>query len=154
MALTAWDEQRDYLDRVSGIAANGAKVGRSLHWLLSRGAGEMHFIQPIPFQLTFVNKPLFTSGVALATGQLTSGAYPVVSTGVFKWQGDSRGFYIGAWIWIAVGFADTQLGTSSTDAVDATARAAALNKLELEHHLSFEGLALRDINYDQMMADG
>lgn len=177
MALTAWDEQEQFRDRASAIANAGARNGRSLHRVLSKGAGQTRIAQPIAFRLTFIGQPTFTSGVTLAAGQLQDGAYPVVSIGVFRWQKDGRGFYIGAWLWVAVTYGPTELSSAqdyqmlqAQQAAEVGAdyqqsaaylsaqtelqRAIALNRLELEHHLCFEGLALRDVNYDEIMANG
>lgn len=154
MALTTYDEQAFYKDYQDNLAKNGARTGRSLHRLLSKGAGQSHIIQPLKFQITFTAQPTFTSGIALAAGQLVDGCYPICSVGVYKWQTDARKFYIGAYVWVAVTNAPTSLHTGGFTQPEIVYTQAGMNQLELEHHLCFEGLALRDVNYDQMMADG
>lgn len=166
MALTAWDEQQFYQNRRDAIATAGARMGRSLHRVMSKGAGQVHLVEPLTFQLTFAEQPTFTSGVAIGTGQLADGSYPIVTTGVANWQVDARGFYTGAWLWFGVTMAPTHVTAGPTDTVSGTEQAIlvsnrtaieqaiAMANVQLEHHLCFEGLALRDVNYDAIMADG
>lgn len=166
MALTAWDEQQYYRDRQTAITQAGARMGRSLHRVLSKGAGQVHLPNPLSFQLTFTEQPTFTSGVAIGTGQLADGSYPIVTVGVSNWQVDARGFYTGAWLWFGVTMAPTHVTAGPADtltgaeqaifvsSMTAVEQAIAMANVQLEHHLSFEGLALRDVNFDQIMADG
>lgn len=162
MALTTYDEDALFSARREAIAANGARTGRSLHRIASKGAGEVHIVQPIDFRLTFVEQPTFTNGLSLLNGQLVSGAYPIASVGVYKWRRDTRGFYTGAYLWVGVTSAPTDLVPLPPGDYDAEivavqrsqAEARALNSLSLEHHLCFEGMAIRDVDFDQIMADG
>lgn len=155
MALTVWDEQANFEAYKNNIAANGARNGRSLHRVISKGAGQTHIVQPLAFQLTFVQQPTFTSGVALSSGQLQDGGYPIVSVGVYKWQTDARGFYRGAYLWVGVTAAPTGVSSDNTllGAESAEIMAIILSSLELEHHLCFEGMAIRDVDVDQLNAD-
>lgn len=174
MPLTAADEIAFYEYRKRAIENNGARNARSIHRLTSRGTGQTRLPNPLKMQLTFVEQPTFTSGVTLKTGALIDGAYPVANVGVYKWQIDARGFYIGAYVWVASTFGSTQLDTLdslSTNvqrqtlaevtaggaayfaALDQMHRAQALNAITLEHHLCFEGYALRDVNIDKIFAD-
>lgn len=152
MALTAWDEDAIARARASNIALNGARTARSFHRIASKGAGEIHMAQPVPFAVTFTEQPTLTSGLALGAGQLVPGAYPIAQVGVHKWQTDSRGFFIGAYLWIAVTFGPDSLSTDGSltflSHADQIARAQAMNRLQLDHHLCFEGMALRDVNVD------
>lgn len=202
MALTAWQEQQQYNAVRDMYIAQGARVGRSTHRVFTKGRGDIRIAQPVNFSLTFAEEPIFTAGLALHTGSLVDHLYPLATVGVYQWKKDSRGMYIGAYIWASVSqglnaeFAGEAFLTNSTqqyqqgkltgqsliDAVgpitgvpqvdevgphigvpmaDASnytisqARAAQqANQYQLEHHLVFEALAIRDINYDVMMSDG
>lgn len=132
MALTTWDEQQAYRDYLASLAYNGARSASSLHRIGSKGTGETRIAKPIQFACTFVEEPTFTSGVSLTSGALIPGAYPIATCGVYKWQTDKRGFYIGAYIWVAVNFGKTELDVAQTYQ-QATARLSlAQAQLQLE----------------------
>lgn len=131
---------------------NAGRTGRSRHKLTTGGAGELRLTLPLTFQLTFLDEPLFTTGVTLAGGNLASGAFPLVSAGVWRWWRDGRGYYVGAFLWLSVGFAPTHV-QNDLNLTQATAQARALQGLKLQHHLCFEGTAIRDVSYDAIMED-
>lgn len=180
MALTTWDEQQQYRDYLASLAYNGARDARSLHRIASKGTGETHIAKPVAFATTFVQEPTFTSGLSMLAGTLISGAYPIASVGVYKWQTDRRNFYIGAYIWVAVTFGTTELNAQNKEqaaarislseyrasqlallrgeksllqAMSAVKQAQALNAIQLNHHLVFEGLALRDVDPNAVLDD-
>jgi hypothetical protein len=197
MALTAWQEQQQYSAQREMFIAQGARVGRSTHKVFTKGRGDLRIAQQVKFSLTFVEEPIFTSGVVLGPPRLVEHLYPTATVGVYHWERDHRGMYVGAYIWAVVGAGINQehagnevLQLRYKDALDgrrsmnelnmtisqiraelaqlragsfdytlakyqlAQAQAElAANSYVLQHHLVFEGLAIRDINYDQMMAD-
>lgn len=179
MTLTAWQEQQNFESKRAALIAQGARVGRSVHKVFTKGRGDVRVAQPVTFALTFCEEPIFTAGLALGGGQpLVEHLYPLATVGVYKWQRDSRGMYVGAYLWVSVTAGiNTQFAgdayltermleqerkmtvpgsTSWTLAMTEIAKAKAeiqANQYSLEHHLVFEALAIRDINYDQMMAD-
>lgn len=200
MALTAWQEQQQFQSTRDMLLAQGARVGKSTHKVFTKGRGDLRIAQPVNFALTFCEEPVFTAGLVLKSGQsLIEHLYPMASVGVYKWKQDSRGMYVGAYIWASVaagvnaqfaGYAQRlndlkQIAARQTvstvgqweaeiDAVKAEIaklQAGSIqytqaqyelyqakaelqaNQYQLEHNLVFEGLAIRDVNYDQMMAD-
>jgi hypothetical protein len=179
LTVTAWQEQQAAQARRDAMVAAGAATGRSVHKVFTTGRGDIRIASPVKFSLTFTEQPFFTSGCVLHAGSLVDHLYPTATVGVWKWQRDSRGMYTGAYIWVTVGaglnaqFAgDAYLrdlqqqveygkisGALTDEIYNITAAIAqakaeqAANKYQLEHHLVFEALAIRDVNYDQMMAD-
>ena len=72
-------------------------------------------------------------------------ALPVVTTGVYRWVTDDRGYYTGAYVYVAV---TTVVGITLENLPNAA------RSYVLEHHLCFEGTAFRDVNYDTITQDG
>jgi hypothetical protein len=175
--LTAWQEQQAFTAQREMLLAQGARVGRSKHKVRTKGRGDLRIASPVNFALTFVEEPIFTSGVALTGGNLVEHLYPLATVGVYQWKRDSRGMYVGAYVWVSVtaGLNDRYAGAQylklrqleqaqkmlppgtvnyyqMTQELAQVKAEVEANKYQLEHHLVFEGLAIRDINYEQMMA--
>lgn len=103
---------------------NSARQAWSYAELTTHGVGEVQHATVVPFDCTFIQRPRVTSGWSIDGDTLVDGFFPTVSAGVWKWQTDSRGFYLGAYVCFVIG------GDPGYD---------------LLHDFTFSGIALKDL---------
>lgn len=103
------------------------------------GMGTIEYGEVVDFGLTFVEQPFVSSGCeidldavrdALTLGDDEYPQLPQVTTYVTEWDQDDRNFYVGAYIGVVVEY---------PAGVDVT------TEIEIFHHLSFTGVAIKDI---------
>jgi len=88
---------------------NRARYAEAMGFELTTGYGETKFPDVIPFKLAFVTEPAVAYGCALDDDTLVSGRFPRCHGGVYTWQLDAKGFYIGAWVFVAIDTISPQL---------------------------------------------
>lgn len=88
------------------------------------GQGELLTPRVCRFDVTFVEEPRVFSGWEMDGDTLVKGYYPMVSAGVWKWQRDARGYYLGAWLVFNITGHDTYT---------------------IDHHFHFTGIAIKDL---------
>ncbi len=112
---------------------SGGHARCELTWL-TIGVGEANTSVALPFNVRFIEEPAFTSGFTLTGSvELVSGHYPRVSTGVYDWHIDNKGYYIGAWVFFTV------------DTIGPGAVLGDEPSYSISHHLKFEGKAIKDV---------
>jgi hypothetical protein len=126
----------------------------------SKGVGQHRMPKAIIFPVVFRSEPHFTFGSAVVKGPNTT-LYndPRGSSGVWAWQRDGAGHYIGAWCWLRVDVDRTAIDVSPTTYESAMknhqselarsltqAKAALdLNKIRVRHFLSFSAIAVKTL---------
>jgi hypothetical protein len=121
MSLTVQLESRRAY--VNSLAENTTRTARLALSYDSSGSGELIGKHPVSFQLTFTEQPTISTGVALRSGKIVPGKAPNVCAGVWHWQRDPKGMYIGAWLFFVV---------------DSGGQGYALR-----HSVTFEGVAIK-----------
>lgn len=127
------------------VAENSTRVASAYITHTTHGSGEIAVARVRPFGCTFIQEPRVYYGwvlIGAATlpadqddeDYLVDTRFPRVSGGVYRWQIDARGYYIGAWLCFAV---DTTAPIGLSAAADPG--------YELRHHFKFEGLAVKDL---------
>lgn len=139
-------QQADAASRTQAQAAAAGGNARSLHRLTTHGVGNSTTPTKVQFSVTFVEEPMVTSGMVMRQNAVDMGALPLASVSIYRFVTDARGLYVGAYLLVAVGLAKD---VSTYEALNATTRGYVL-----EHHICFEGLAIRDVSYDAIMDDG
>lgn len=110
---------------------NAARLGFSQHKVQSSGTGNIRRADPIKFDVIFIEEPLFTQG-ATVIQRPADGSDPIASTGVWQWDRNPKGHYVGAYIYLAV-----WLGEISFEAVG--------SEVQMTHHLLFQGMGYKDL---------
>lgn len=110
--------------RIEQVRENTARQAYSFAALNTHGQGEILYPTIVPFNCTFIELPKVSTGFSMDGDLLIRGLYPVVSAGVWKWQQDRRGFYLGAYVFFTI---------SGDDGYDLT------------HNFTFSGIALKDL---------
>jgi hypothetical protein len=128
----ARNTQDDAAQRVADQRANAARFCTATVVQNTTGSGEIRTTAAVLFPVTFAEEPTFAYGSGIAKG---AGAHnPTGSAQVRAWARDSRGFYLGAFM---------------TYKVDADGSAGSLQML---HHLSFSGVAFKDLPNEMLSA--
>lgn len=89
---------------------NSARTAFAWGFGLTTGVGETRFARRINFQLAFIEQPAVAYGFAVEAvtnnsdlgDLLVDSRFPRCTGGVFEWHLDSRGFYLGAWVFTVV----------------------------------------------------
>jgi hypothetical protein len=121
--------------QVEAQRENTARLAKSFARWVTTGRGEIQVDSVFFFTCTFIAPPLFTSGFEIdESTPLKDGRFPRVNAGVWQWKQDTRGFYTGAWVYFTV----DSLGPGQDYLRDDPL-------YKINHHLCFEGIALKDI---------
>lgn len=94
---------------------NSARTAFAWGFGVTRGVGETRFTKRISFNLAFIQEPAISYGYAVEAvannsdygDVLVDNRFPRCVGGVYDWQLDSRGFYLGAWAFAVVQTLDT-----------------------------------------------
>ena len=134
------EAQRSDLARHRENAARPAAVFTRFE---STGQGTVEFAERVDFGLTFIEMPFISYGSQVEMDDLAEqldlpiGQTPALpqSTGyVTDWDTDDRGFYTGAWVAATV--------------YDPTGAITPDIQVIIEHHFTFQAVALKDIPLD------
>lgn len=107
---------------------NSARLAWSNHIVETRGAASRRLPEPILFEVGFTEPPHLATGVAIVDDPDPElGWVPEASSGVWLWERNVKGQYIGAYIYVLV--------RSATPAL-------------IQHHLSFSGVAYKDLGQE------
>lgn len=93
----------DQLSRLDNQKANSARPAYAELTYISTGTGQQRIAKPLIFPVIFRSEPHFTSGSAvLRNPDAKTWHDPIGTCGVYAWQRNSRGHYLGAFIWVRV----------------------------------------------------
>jgi len=127
LVVRSLEARSGYLESVS---ENSARVARVSLVYQSTGHGEVKVEKAVKFPIHFIQEPSLTAGRVLAGGDLVPGKFPNADAGVWRWERDDRGFYVGAYLYFVV---------------DSNGQAYRMN-----HHVTFEGDSLKMFNQQLM----
>lgn len=116
---------------------NAARHALSFHAYHSTGGGELEFSDPVEFGMTFAQRPFITYGYFIDSDDLVEGQFPACTGFVTAWDFDADGLYIGAWCGVVI------RGGEFLEP-----------PYEIEHHFTFQGIALKDLPLDRGDDDG
>lgn len=90
------------------------------------GPGNNVVADVFSFTCTFIAEPAFQSGFGFSEDGLEIDLtdVPRVSSGVYRWDYNARGHYVGAYVFFAID---------------------SMNDYTLNHYLTFEGIAIKDV---------
>ena len=128
---------------------NSARMGYATAKFQTTGQGSFEFDERISFGLTFTEEPSANFGFetdlddledALGRNDNDVPPLPIVTGYITTWDQDDRGFWTGAWYAARVWF-------PPTDLIPVTA------KVQVQHHLTFRGVAMKDVPLDEGVDD-
>lgn len=129
-----WDQARQRLEQ---IRENSARPATCYVTLRSKGVGDTLLGSPVEFDTPFFHEPSVTSGFHLEVRPSVEKYYmPRVTAGVYRWVTTSRGFYTGAYIYLAV---DVNVRDTFT------ADQYELARVSVVHHLQFNGVSYKPL---------
>lgn len=113
---------------------NGARPATQIITQTSFGVGNFTLTQPLPFDIPFTTEPVFVQGAALAAHPATDlWHYPVGSAGIYGWERDDRGHFVGAFVYLAV----------TIEPIDVNLSFDAYPAVSMVHNLMFFGTAYK-----------
>lgn len=124
----ALEQRRSRLD---AIRENSSRPATCRLTFTTTGWGEMKLPNASYFGGSFIDRPAVATGVTIDGDNLVATRFPRVTAGVYKWLRDASGFYVGAWVFIAVDTQSPYIATTVT----------ADPGYELTHDFTFTGVA-------------
>lgn len=100
----------------------------------STGWGEYAYEDVLDFGLVFLSQPIVSYSFSVDGEGLDY--LPLCAGGVYKWQRDERGFYLGAHVYVHVTLPDITLIDPETPPL-------------VTHHFLFTTIAIKDIGADE-----
>lgn len=115
--------------RVEQVRENSARIAQSFATYTTTGVGEFEIEEPHTFGCTFSEQPIVAYGSSLNGEQLVPGQFPRIFGSVREWITDTRGFYIGAYVFFVIDVPDAALAPEYV----------------VDHDLTFTAVALKDL---------
>lgn len=109
--------------RIEQTRENTARQAWAYGTVTTNGSGSSQLTTVLPFNVTFIERPMVSTGYS-TTADLAVDDFPLVTAGVWRWWQDSRGFYLGAYVFFYI-----ESGVS----------------YGLIHDFTFSGVALKDL---------
>lgn len=110
------------------VAENSGRLAFAYGQSTTTGSGQLVHPEQIDFGCTFVERPMFSYGFVVIETEVAfdddAAYFPASSGFVFEYQQDERGLYIGAHVGVRVDAGDNDV---------------------LEHHFTFQGIAIKDL---------
>ena len=119
--VSALDARRG---RIEQTAQNSARHAFAYAEVATHGIGQVQHEQVIPLDCTFIEEPNVAYGFKIDGDTLIENYFPTCSGGVWKWQQDYRGYYIGAYVFFVI------TGDPGYD---------------IKHDFTFSGIAIKDL---------
>lgn len=117
---------------------NSARLAYSVHTVHSAGVGVFVLGQAVDFDVTFLERPIFTQGALVREGGVVEDWFPPLgSASVTRWKRNTKGFYVGAWLTLEVRMVRVD-GASAFDPP----------KVKMAHDVVFMGSAYKDLGQD------
>lgn len=126
----------DEASRAASKKNNAAAQARVEIKLTSKGSGQRRF-GLVTFPVIFAKEPHFTTGSAVIRNpQPKIWHDPIGSAGVYAWKSDSRGFFLGAFMWVRV----------DVYPVDETFPGLPPETMTTQHYLTFSAEAIKQVS--------
>lgn len=136
----------DQAGRASTEAENATRAASVECTYTSTGFGQHRLKTPVIFPVIFSSEPHFTSGCG--TVKSAGGGYyhdPIGTAGIWQWEVDSRGYFLGAHLWVRVDIYPTRKGEDISTLAAHKAKLKGLAAMKTLHYLTFTGRAIKDI---------
>lgn len=145
---------------------NSARLAKTYARFRTTGQGTIQIDRRVDFGLTFIEKPYLTTGCEVNLDEYSEllniddsdpvPPLPMSTVYVTDWDQDDRGYYTGCWVAISVYPSPLAIAGNAADvagsAVDPAYQEALLElagaQIEIQHHLTFEAIAMKDIPED------
>lgn len=97
-----WHAIQGHLAGKEQTRENSARLAVSQGFLTTTGSGERQEAERVPFGCVFAEAPAVAFGWSMDGDELVDGQFPRVSAGVYGWDTDQKGHYLGAYIMVTV----------------------------------------------------
>lgn len=118
--MEAMEQRRGYVEQ---LRQNTSRLAQSYNFVETTGVGSIRLATVVRFYCTFIEKPVVSYGFTVES-ELVDDDFPQSCGGVYSWLLDSRGFYLGAYVFVKV---------------DAT------EDPTIQHDFTFTGIAMKDL---------
>lgn len=118
--MDALEHRRGYIEQ---LRQNTSRLAQSYNFVETVGAGMIRLPTVVRFHCTFIEKPVVAYGYTVESDLIT-GDFPSAVGGVYSWQIDARGFYLGCYVFAVV--------TANSDPT-------------IQHDFTFTGIAMKDL---------
>lgn len=119
--VDALEQRRGYVEQ---LRQNTSRLAQSYNSVTTQGNGMLRLPTIMRFHCTFIEQPVVSYGFVLKSPLLEKD-YPTSSGGVYTFQVDKRGFYLGAYCYVVVNSVD--------------------DYPEIHHDFTFTGIAMKDL---------
>lgn len=140
-AGSEWGPFDDLERRRSKVVQQAENSGRHavvMGTFNTTGWGEVAFEDRVNFGLRFIEVPTITYSMYIDGDTLVDTRFPRCQGGVYKWQKDKRGLYIGAFCFVTVETKSPFVTTTEPEP-----------GYSIVHHFTFQGQAIKVIADDQ-----
>lgn len=131
---STWDNLEDHRRHLLQTQENSTRLAQAFAHFTTTGWGEWTMQNVARFDCTFIEKPTVAHGIAIEGQDLVATRFPRAWGGVYKWQINNKGFYVGAWCFFVV---ETQSLLIDTFELEPN--------YTLTHFFHFTGLATKDV---------
>lgn len=144
------------------VSENSARLAMVWGSSTTTGSGSILFEDAIEFGITFIEQPMVSYGTVLlnpdAVMDLANAVLPLATGMVVEWVRDANDFWVGAHVALSVQLPmpetppdDTEMTFEAyADGISAAALsyATTANAIQMEHHFTFAGTAMKDVESD------
>lgn len=140
--MEATDGLNRQRDRERQFAENSGRQATAYVTYTTEGAGDIVLDGALGFSTEFVEEPALATGVVLNKPPSEKFLMPRTTAGVYRWERNERGFYIGAFMFITVDIPPRPGHEGDPSLPKAKAR--------LIHHFFFTALSYKQVGGDAM----
>ena len=108
---------------IEQVRQNSSRLAQSFNSVETVGVGMIRLRSALIFDCSFIQKPIVGYGMTVES-DLVEGDFPSCSGGVTDWRRNSRGFYLGAYVYLVV---------------------TAVEDPTIQHDFTFTGIAMKDL---------
>lgn len=126
---------------------NAAGFGTFYSTFESRGTGDLVPSEPLKFDLPMFDEPAMTHGLILRQSpDRDYYALPLATAGVYRWQRNRRGFYVGAYLYFHVECRVHDSVLQELEAAGQDSSSLPVARPVLLHHFVFAGSSYKAMN--------
>lgn len=119
--VSAMEQRRGYVEQ---LRQNTSRLAQSYNFVETVGVGSLVLPEMVTFNCTFVEQPVVGYGCVLESKFVAGDTLPGSTGGVFQWQTDVRGFYVGCYVYVVI---------------------TGAGEPQLQHDFTFTGIAMKDL---------
>lgn len=122
---------------------NSGRLAFTLAEAVSTGFGDFLLPDQVTFDVDYIEMPHLMHAPVVDGDTLVENRFPRVTCGVYRWNVNSRGLYVGAWVYITVDTMSSQYLVGGPDP-----------GYLITHQLTFAGQALKWAPADELARRG